>query len=163
MSARRSTSNFLFPTLTNSRKLLLHFRFIYQAFSSNLFSMLPSVATLIPFWPDYLVAIRPHLLLMNELLNLLTSLNLLSVILSSKTISSMLVCWGLVKKVYEISCDIVLNLAFEFTIVVGELHRGRLEEYQAAPLTGIEDLFQRFRTKMATFVRFFFLLPCFKL
>jgi hypothetical protein len=47
-----------------------------------------------------------------------------------------------------------LELVLEFTIVVGELHRGRLEEYQAAPL--IEDLFQRFRTKMATFVGFFF-------
>jgi Gamma tubulin complex component C-terminal len=48
-----------------------------------------------------------------------------------------------------------LELVLEFTIVVGELHRGRLEEYQAAPL--IEDLFQRFRTKMATFVGFFLL------
>ena len=48
-----------------------------------------------------------------------------------------------------------LELVLEFTIVVGELHRGRLEEYQAAPL--IEDLFQSFRTKMITFVGF----PCF--
>ena len=45
-----------------------------------------------------------------------------------------------------------LELVLEFTIVVGELHRGRLEEYQAAPL--IEDLFERFRTKMTTFVGF---------
>jgi hypothetical protein len=44
-----------------------------------------------------------------------------------------------------------LELVLEFAVVVGELHRGRLEEYQAAPV--IEDLFQRFRTKMATFVR----------
>ena len=49
-----------------------------------------------------------------------------------------------------------LELVLEFTIVVGELHRGRLEEYQAAPL--IEDLFQRFRKKMATFVGFFALM-----
>ena len=49
-----------------------------------------------------------------------------------------------------------LELVLEFTIVVGELHRGRLQEYQAAPL--IEDLFQRFRTKMATFVGFYILL-----
>ena len=52
-----------------------------------------------------------------------------------------------------------LELVLEFTIVVGELHRGRLEEYQAAPL--IEDLFQRFRMKMATFVRVFFSLVLF--
>jgi len=44
-----------------------------------------------------------------------------------------------------------LELVLEFTIVVGELHRGRLEEYQAAPL--IEDLFQKFRTEMATFTK----------
>lgn len=43
-----------------------------------------------------------------------------------------------------------LELVLEFTIVVGELHRGRIEEYQAAPM--IEELFKKFYIKMNTFV-----------
>lgn len=43
-----------------------------------------------------------------------------------------------------------LELVLEFCVACGELHRGRLEEYQAAGL--IEDIFGKFRTKMTTLV-----------
>lgn len=44
-----------------------------------------------------------------------------------------------------------LELVLEFTIVVGELHRGQMQEYQAAQL--LQDISHKFFTKMTTFVR----------
>jgi hypothetical protein len=43
-----------------------------------------------------------------------------------------------------------LELVLEFLIVVGELHRARIQEYQAAPL--IQELFKKFCLKMMTLV-----------
>ena len=43
-----------------------------------------------------------------------------------------------------------LELVLEFTIVVRELHRGRIQEYRAAPL--IQELFKKFCLKMTTLV-----------
>jgi hypothetical protein len=160
MSTRRSTSNFLFPTLTKSRKLLLHFRFISQAFVSSLSGYIFDTAICGNFDPflarlscgdpeglstsssnnerafefaDVFELARCHSALLDDILNacLLRS--------GQKGVGELL--------------RHSLELVLEFTIVVGELHRGRLEEHQAAPL--IEDLFGKFRTKVATFVCFF--------
>ena len=158
----RSASNFLFPTLTKSRKLLLHFRFISQAFVSSLSGYIFDTAICGNFDPflarlscggsaglpssssnnsdrtfefsDVFQLAQCHSALLDDILNacLLRS--------GQKGVGELL--------------RHSLELVLEFTVVVGELHRGRLEEYQAAPL--IEDLFQKFRTKMATFVGFFF-------
>ena len=160
MSTHRWTSNFLFPTLKKSRKLLLHFRFISQSFVSSLSGYIFDTAICGNFDPflarlscgdsglpttsspnertfefaDVFELAQCHSVLLDDILNacLLRS--------GQKGVGDLL--------------RHSLELVLEFTIVVGELHRGRLEEYQAAPL--IEDLFQRFRTKMATFVRGFF-------
>lgn len=43
-----------------------------------------------------------------------------------------------------------LEVVLEFSVVMGELHRGRLEEYQAGPM--VEDLFEKFRGKMLMLV-----------
>lgn len=43
-----------------------------------------------------------------------------------------------------------MDLVLELTIVIGELHRGRMEEFQAAPM--VEDLYRRFCVKMTTLV-----------
>ena len=163
MSTRKSTSNILFPTLTKSRKLFLHFRFISQAFVSSLSGYIFDTAiggNFDPFlarlswgdsanlptsssnnertfeFADVFELAQCHSDLLDDILNacLLRS--------GQKGVGELL--------------RHSLELVLEYTIVVGELHRGRLEEYQAAPL--IEDLFQRFRTKMATFVGFFLLL-----
>ena len=156
----------MFPTLTKSRKLLLHFRFISQAFVSSLSGYIFDTAICGNFDPflarlscgdsglstssspnekrtfefaDVFELAQCHSVLLDDILNacLLRS--------GQKGVGDLL--------------RQSLELVLEFTIVVGELHRGRLEEYQAAPL--IEDLFQRFRTKMATFVRIFFFSPPF--
>jgi len=44
----------------------------------------------------------------------------------------------------------VLELVLELGILAGDLKRGRLEEYEAAPL--LEDLYATFRGKMSTLV-----------
>ena len=43
-----------------------------------------------------------------------------------------------------------LELVLELAVLAGDRYRGRLEEYQAAPL--LEDLWERFRKRMATLV-----------
>lgn len=43
-----------------------------------------------------------------------------------------------------------MDIVLEFTIVIGELHRGRMEEYQVAPM--VEDLYRRFCVKMTMLV-----------
>ena len=43
-----------------------------------------------------------------------------------------------------------LEAVLEFSVVMGELHRGRLEEYQAGPM--VEELFAKFRGKMMMLV-----------
>lgn len=44
-----------------------------------------------------------------------------------------------------------LEVVLELGILVGELKRGRIEDHLAAPL--LEDLYNRFRSKMSTLVR----------
>lgn len=43
-----------------------------------------------------------------------------------------------------------LEAVLDFSVVMGELHRGRLEEYQAGPM--VEELFTKFRAKMMMLV-----------
>ncbi|KAF8149545.1 Spc98 family-domain-containing protein [Crassisporium funariophilum] len=127
MSTHRSTSNFLFPTLTKSRQLLLHFRFISQA--TSLSNSNPNMKHL--EFSDVFELAQCHSSLMDDILSacLLRS--------GQKGVGDLL--------------RHSLELVLEFTIVVGELHRGRFEEYQAASM--IEDLFQRFRSKMTTLTK----------
>ena len=49
-----------------------------------------------------------------------------------------------------------LEAVLEFSVVMGELHRGRLEEYQAGPM--VEELFAKFRGKMMMLVSALFFL-----
>jgi len=44
------------------------------------------------------------------------------------------------------------EIILEFAVVVGELHRERLQEYEAAPL--VADLFSKFKAKMTILVSF---------
>ena len=158
MSTHRSTSNFLFPTLTKSRKLLLHFRFISQAFVSSLSGYIfdtaiggnfdPFLARLSSSGDSGLPMSSP-----NEQTFEFSDVFELAQCHSALLDDILSAC--LLRSGQKGVGDLLrhsLELVLEFTIVVSELHRGRLEEYQAAPL--VEDLFQRFRTKMITFVGF---------
>jgi len=43
-----------------------------------------------------------------------------------------------------------MELVLEFSVVIGERHRRRLEEYEAGPI--VEELYSKFRAKMMMFV-----------
>jgi hypothetical protein len=150
MSTHRNDGTFLFPTLTKSRQLLLHFRFVAQAFVSGLSGYVfdsaikgnfdPFLSQLKispathdgrrPSFSDVFELAQCHSALLNDILSacLLRS--------GQKGIGDLL----------RHSMETVL----EFTIVVGELQRERMEEYQASPM--IEDLYKTFCVKMTMLV-----------
>jgi hypothetical protein len=148
MSSHRAIATYLFPTLTQSRKLLLHFRFLAQSFVASLSGYIFDTAiggNFDPFlarlsaenekahgFSDVFEVAERHSALLDDILSacLLRS--------GQRGIGDVL--------------RHCLELVLEFTIVVGELHRERVQEYQAASM--IEDIFKRFCKKMIILVRF---------
>ena len=152
MSTSRAGGALLFPTLAKARQLLLHFRFVAQAFVSGLsgyvfdsaiggnfnpflsrLSCSPSAHdTHRPGFSDVFDLAQCHSALLNDVLSacLLRS--------GQKGVGDLL----------RQSMETVL----EFTIVVGELRRGRVEEYQASPM--IEELYKKFCLKMTMLLYF---------
>ncbi|PPR01645.1 hypothetical protein CVT24_001621 [Panaeolus cyanescens] len=150
MSSHKAIATYLFPTLTKSRRLLLHFRFIAHTFVESLSGYVfdtvirgnfdpflarleqpPDVSSQDASFTDVFHLSRCHSAVLNDMLNacLLRT--------GQKNVGDLLR-----------QC---LEIVLELTIVIGELHRDRLKEYQAA--TFIEDLFSKFRGRMATLVR----------
>ncbi|KJA27578.1 hypothetical protein HYPSUDRAFT_62653 [Hypholoma sublateritium FD-334 SS-4] len=154
MSTHRAVATYLFPTLTPSRKLLLHFRFIAQTFVSSLSGYVFDTAiggNFDPFlarlsgnssapdspnvngrgFSDVFDLAQRHSALLDDVLSacLLRS--------GQRGVGDLLR-----------QC---LELVLEFTVVVGELHRERLQEYQAAAL--VEDLFRKFTVKTTTLIK----------
>lgn len=155
MSSHRAIADFLFPTLTQSRKLLLYFRFVSQAFVSSLSGYVfdaaiggnfdPFLAQLAPDPPRVSTTDPTHKKTeFNDVFELVQRHSaLLDDILSACLLRSGQRGVG----------DLLrhsLELVLEFTIVVGELCRRRIQEFQAAPL--IEELFRKFCIKMRTLV-----------
>jgi hypothetical protein len=156
----RQTSKPLFSTLTASSKLLLHFRFAAHSFVYNLSEYVfdtaiggnfdPFMSRLSPSGPttqydgapsgftDVFVLAKSHSALLDDILSacLLRS--------GQRAVGELL--------------RHSLELILEFTVVVGELHRSRMEEYQAAPL--VEAISQKFYAKMTTLVGVCFLTKC---
>jgi len=147
----RSTSQLLFPTLTPARKRLLHFRFVAHSFVSNLSSYVFDTAIKGNFDPfvarlsccssssrefsDVFALAKAHSALLDDILSacLLRS--------GQKAVGEVLRC--------------ALELILEFAVVVGELWRGRMEEYRTAMV--LEDLEGRFLEKMGLLVGLLFL------
>ena len=153
MSTHRAVATYLFPTLTPSRKLLLHFRFIAQTFVSSLSGYVFDTAIGGNFDP-FLERLSgnssgsdsPHV----------NGLGFSDVFELSQRHSALLddvLSACLLRSGQRGVGDLLrqcLELVLEFTVVVGELHRERLQEYQAAAL--VEDLFRRFTVKTTTLV-----------
>ncbi|KAJ7880996.1 gamma-tubulin complex, DGRIP91/SPC98 component protein [Mycena olivaceomarginata] len=136
----------LFPTLTPSNKLLLHFRFIAHAFVSTLSEYVldtaiggnfdPFLASLSLSQPAY----DGHSLGFSDVFALAKAHSaLMDDVLSACLLrSSQRAAGDLLRQ--------ALELVLEFAVLVGERKTGRLEEYEAAPRLG--DLAGRFRAKM---------------
>jgi len=164
MSTHRAVATtFLFPTLTQSRKLLLHFRFIAQSFVSSLSGYVFDTAiggNFDPFLARLSADATPptsETYSNNNNTNTNDDGGFSDVFELAQRHSALLddiLSACLLRSGQRGVGDLLrhsLELVLEFTIVVGELHRGRVEEYQAAPL--IEELFNKFCLKMTTLVR----------
>lgn len=150
MSTHRTTVNFLFPTLAQSRKLLLHFRFIAQAFVSSLSGYVYDTAIGGNFDP-FLIKLTPDNSASKEGHERFSDVFELAGRHSAVLDDILSAC--LLRSGQRGVGDLLrhcLEIVLEFTIVVGELHRGRIQEYQAAPM--IEELHQKFCAKIATLV-----------
>uniref|UniRef100_A0A0W0F116 Spindle pole body component n=1 Tax=Moniliophthora roreri TaxID=221103 RepID=A0A0W0F116_MONRR len=134
----------LFPTLTLSHKLLHHFRFVAQSFVSSLSEYVYDTAiggNFVPFLDKVCEGGTAHF---SDVFSLAES--------HSETMNDILTAC-LVRTNLRVSATLLrdcLNTILEFAVVIGELFRGRLQEYEAAPM--IDDLFTRFRKKTASFV-----------
>lgn len=143
----RRASQPLFPTLTRSNQLLLHFRFVAHSFITSLSSYVYDTAIGGNFdaflaklsaegslskrtFADVFALADYHSSIMDDILSacLLRS--------SQRAVSD-----------HIRSC---LQIVLELGILAGELKRERLQEYEAAPR--LEDLWHRFRGKMSSLV-----------
>ncbi|KIL66358.1 hypothetical protein M378DRAFT_75278 [Amanita muscaria Koide BX008] len=168
----RSSSKPLFETLVNFRKLMLHFRFVADSFISNLSAYVFDTAIGGNFDPfvqrlaaTALVASSPsetlsravsstssaalHLHPGTERFSDVFSLSQSHSELLDNILSACLLRSGQ-RQVGDILRQ-ALELVLEFSVVIGELHRGRLKEYEAGPM--VQDLFSQFRSKMTVFTR----------
>ncbi|XP_006457353.1 hypothetical protein AGABI2DRAFT_79403 [Agaricus bisporus var. bisporus H97] len=148
----RSVVTPIFPTLTQSRKLFLHFRFLAQSFISALSGYVfdtviggnfdPFLAELSSGhnegehhehrrFSDVFELAKRHSDLLDEILS------------ACLMRSGQRAAGDLLRQTTEI--------ALEFAVVIAELQRGRLQEYEAAPM--VEDSFKRFRNKMAALIK----------
>lgn len=139
----RSGSLLLFETMVESRRKLLHFRFIAHTFVSNLSGYVFDTAIRGNFdvfldgldptttaYTNLFSLAKAHSAIMD---NILTACLLRS---NQKEIGSLL----------RDSLDLILD----FAVHVGGFSQGNLEEYQVAPV--LEDIYQRFRQKSASLV-----------
>ncbi|RDB16899.1 Gamma-tubulin complex component 3 [Hypsizygus marmoreus] len=139
----RSTSKPLFPTLVSARKHLLHFRFVAQSFVSTLSSYVfdtaiggnfdPFIAQLTEGkkFTDVFALAKSHSALLDDILT------------ACLLRSGQHAVGDLLRQAMELILD--------FVVVVGEMFRGRVEEYRAAP--ELQDVARKFFGKMATFTK----------
>ncbi|KAF9804294.1 hypothetical protein IEO21_09428 [Rhodonia placenta] len=146
----RKTDRPLFPTLTHSNRLVLHFGFVAQSFLASLSSYV------------YDKAIRGRF---DALLDALSSrekessaaqvepgfLDIFALAKVHAQVLDNILSACLLRSGQKAVGDVLRNcieLILELGILAGERYRGRMEEYQAAgPL---EDLWARFSSRMAT-------------
>ncbi|KAJ3857634.1 gamma-tubulin complex, DGRIP91/SPC98 component protein [Lentinula lateritia] len=146
-----SASPYIFGTLASSRKMLLHFRFIAQSFVANLVEYVYDTAiagNLDPFlarleekevnsgtthtrYSDVFSLAEAHSGVMDDILT------------ACLLRSGQRIAGGALRD--------SLELVLDFTVLVGDLYRGRIEEYQAASV--LENLYIQFRSNMSNLVR----------
>lgn len=138
----------LFPTLTSSNKLTMHFRFVAHSFVSNILGYIFDTAIGGNFDP-FLSLLSPSSIdLGNSRISDVFALSKAHSSLLDDILSACLLRSGqrAVGELLRSSLELVL----EFAILAGQRSRGVLQEYEAAPL--LEEQFAAFCTKMTTLV-----------
>lgn len=150
-------SNPPFPTLAKPRKMVLHFRFIAQSFITTLSSYVFDTAIGGNFDPflaqlsSSMSSVRPEAPSSAARLTRFTDVFELAAAHSILLDRIMTAC--LLRSGQKVVADLLgqaLELVLEFCVIVGELQRERLKEYEAEEM--VEGVYVKFRAKMATFV-----------
>lgn len=147
-----SSSPFVFGTLASSRKMLLHFRFIAQSFVTNLVEYVYDTAiagNIDPFLeklqqPEDSTGTKGHQAEYSDVFSLAEAhANVMNQILTACLLrTGQKISGGALRE--------ALKVVLEFSVLIGDLYRGRLEEYQAASV--LESLYVQFQQKMANLV-----------
>ncbi|KAG6889226.1 hypothetical protein C0992_005970 [Termitomyces sp. T32_za158] len=149
----RAVSQPLFPTLTLSRKALFHFRFVAQTYVSNLSAYVFDTAISGNFDP-FLTCLSMS---GNDENGRETNTSFSDVFALAKSHSALLddiLTACLLRSGQRAIGDVLrstLELILEFTVLVGQLHRGRVEEYDAA--VALKDISKKFFSRMATLTK----------
>jgi hypothetical protein len=147
----RMTREPLFPTLASAQKLFLHFRFIVQSFVNSLSEYIFDTAIAGNF-DAFLSRLSPSI---QRHVSDAGFSDVFSLAAYHSAVMDDILSACLLRSGQRAVGDLLrgaLELVLEFGILAGELKRGNVQEYQAAPQ--LEHLFHRFRGKMKTLVRF---------
>jgi hypothetical protein len=137
----------LFPTLSQSRKLLTHFRFVAQSFVTTLSAYVFDVAIGGNFDAFLARVTACRLGTSSEFSDVFSLAGAHSAVLDD-ILSACLMRSG-----QRAAGDLLrgsLELVLELCIMIGDLKDGRLQEYQAS--SALDVLFVAFRKKMSTLV-----------
>ncbi|RXW25020.1 hypothetical protein EST38_g783 [Candolleomyces aberdarensis] len=158
----------LFPTLAQPRKLLLHFRFIAQSFVATLSAYVFDTAIGGNFDP-FLAQLESSSLAASAHGTSTSAASTTSKVGSSgphefsdvfelatahSDLLDRILTACLLRSSQKLPGELLrqsLELVLEFCVVIGELSRGRLKEYEAGPM--IEEVFLKLKAKMATFMK----------
>ncbi|KAF6763187.1 Spc98 family-domain-containing protein [Ephemerocybe angulata] len=163
----------LFPTLVNSRRMVLHFQFIAQSFVSTLSSYVFDTAIGGNFDPflEQLSASSPSSSSSSSSSSPPSPTSATATPRSSTESASRFSDVFELASAHSVLLDRILTacllrsgqkavgellrqaleLVLEFCVVMGELQRERVKEWEAAGM--VEDVYRRFRSKMTTFVK----------
>jgi hypothetical protein len=157
----------LFPTLVQPKKLLLHFRFIAQSFVATLSAYLFDTAIGGNFDP-FLAQLESSSLAATASSTSISAASTTSrsggserhgfsdvfeLATAHSDLLDRILAACLLRSSQKLPGELLrqsLELVLEFCVIVGELSRGRLKEYEAASM--VEEVFDKFKAKMATFV-----------
>lgn len=148
---RKSTEP-VFETLTASNKLLLHFRFIGQSFVASLSAYVYDTAI-----GGNIDAFLARLMLSETSLDLSKSSafpDVFSLARYHSKVMDDILSACLLRSGQRAVGDLMrgcLEILLDLGVLIGELSRGRMQEYEAAPR--LEDLYEQFLGKMMALVR----------
>lgn len=142
----------LFPTLTSSNKLLLHFRFVTHSFVTSLVAYVFDTAIGGNF-DAFLARLSHRTSQTSDKENNPGFADVFALANAHSAVLDHILSACLLRSGQKAVGDLLrgtLEIVLELGILAGDLKRGRLEEYRAAPL--LEGLYDKFRNKMSTLV-----------
>ncbi|KAF5348737.1 hypothetical protein D9758_006819 [Tetrapyrgos nigripes] len=140
----------IFQTLASSRKLFLQFRFAAQSFITNFSEYVYDTAIGGNFDP-FLASLRT-VADKNETHFRFSDIFSLAGV-HSKVLNDMLTAC-LQRASQRVGATLLrdaMQIVLDFSVLAGELYRGRVEEYQAAPL--LDNMYRQFRKKVANLIK----------